>query len=362
MKPDVKHPAKIYKIITLYLPVEMSSNSEIKKIAVTGASGHVGACLCRELIKRGYDVKVLFHKDDSGFKGLDIEIIKGDLLDKDSLRKLIRDSDAVIHLGAVISINGGNTANVIKTNVDGTRNILDCSLEAGVSRFIHFSSVHALESKPLDLIMDETRPLITSSKMIYETTKAKSESLVAKAVKSGLNAVVLNPSAIIGPCDYKPSFLGQAIIKIAQNKLPMLVPGGYNWVDVRDVSNATVAAITKGRRGERYILSGNWHSLKEISEMVSKITGHKTPGFVCPTSIAKLGVPFITLYAKLANEDPLYTYDSLDVLKKSNKNISNLKAQKDLGYSARQLYDTLGDTLKWYKENNYLQNDITRNF
>jgi dihydroflavonol-4-reductase len=332
----------------------MNNDSEIKKIAITGASGHVGACLCRDLIKRGYNVKVLFHKDDTGFKGLDIEIIKGDLLDKDSLGKLVRDSDAVIHLGAVISINGGNTANVIKTNVDGTRNILECSLESGITRFIHFSSVHALESKPLDKQVDETRPLITSSKMIYETTKAESERLVAKAVKSGLNAVVLNPSAIIGPCDYKPSYLGLAIMKIAQNKLPMLVPGGYNYVDVRDVSNAAVAAITKGRSGERYILSGNWHSLKEISEMTAKITGGKTPKIVCPTSIAKLGVPFIKFYAKIFNEEPLYTYNSLNILKESNKNISNLKAQKELGYSARPLYETLKDTLEWFKENGYM--------
>ncbi len=326
----------------------------MNRVAITGASGHVGSCLCRDLLKSGYNIKALFHKDNTGIKDLDIEIVKGNLLDKNSLKKLVQDVDIVIHLGAVISINGSDHENLIRTNVGGTQNIINCSLEAGVSRFIHFSSVHALDSEPLDETMDETRPLVTSSKMLYETTKAQGEQLIAKAVKAGLNAVTLNPCAIIGPCDYRPSYLGQAIIKIAQNNLPMLVQGGYNWVDVRDISNAAISAITKGRAGERYILSGNWYSLKEISEMVSKITGHKTPGFVCPTSIAKLGVPFITLYAKLANEDPLYTNDSLDVLKKSNKNISNLKAQKELGYSARQLYDTLDDTLKWYKENNYM--------
>ncbi len=332
----------------------MNNNSEIKRIAITGASGHVGACLCRDLIRKGYEVKVLYHKDNTGFRDLNIEVIKGDLLDKNTLKNLVRNSDAVIHLGAVISINGVNHENVIKTNVEGTRNILECSLEAGISRFIHFSSVHALESKPLDKPVDETRPLITSSRMIYETTKAESERLVAKAIKSGLNAVVLNPSAIIGPCDYKPSYLGQAVMKIAQNKLPMLVPGGYNYVDVRDVSKATIAAVTKGRRGERYILSGNWHSMKEISEMTAKITGGKTPKLVCPTSIAKLGVPFIKLYAKIANEEPLYTYDSLNILKESNRNTSNLKAQKELGFSARPLSETLKDTLKWFEENGYM--------
>ncbi len=327
---------------------------KMNRVSITGASGHVGACLCRDLIKSGYDVKVLLHKDNRGFNGLDIQVVEGDLLKKDSLKKLVEKSDVVIHLGAVISLNGINTQNVIDTNVEGTRNILECSLETGTSRFIHFSSVHALESKPLDRPVDESRPLISSSKMIYETTKAKGEMLVADAVKSGLNAVTLNPSAIIGPCDYKPSYLGEAIIKIAKNKLPMLVSGGYNWVDVRDVTKAAVAAITKGRMGERYILAGNWHSLKEISEMISQITGKKTPGLIFPTSIAKLGVPFIKMYAKIVNEEPLYTYNSLDILKNSNKNISSLKAEKELGYSSRPLMDTLKDTLEWFEENGYL--------
>ncbi len=329
-------------------------NSLMEKIAITGASGHVGACLCRELIRNGYEVRVLLHKDNKGFKNLDVEIVKGDLLDKNSLTTFVKNADIVIHLGAVISLNGVNTEKVIKTNVDGTKNILDCSLEAGVSRFIHFSSIHALESKPLDKPVDENRELITSSNMIYETTKARGELLVAEAVKSGLNVITLNPSAILGPYDFHPSYLGQAIIGIAQNKLPMLVPGGYNWVDVRDVANAAIAAITKGRSGERYIISGNWHSLIEISEMVSGITGKKTPKLVCPTSIAMMGVPFIKLYSKIANVEPLYTYNSLKILKESNKNISNLKASKELGFSARPLYETLKDTLKWFEENGYL--------
>lgn len=326
----------------------------MNRISVTGASGHVGACLCRDLIERGYQVKVLLHNDSRGFQNLNIEVIEGDLLKKSTLKKLTDNSDIVIHLGAVISLNGINRKKVINTNVEGTRNILESSVESGISRFIHFSSIHALESNPTDQPIDESRPLITSSKMLYETTKAESERLVAKAVKSGLDAVTLNPSAIIGPCDYKPSYLGQAIIKMAQNKLPVLVQEGYNWVDVRDVSNAAISAITKGRKGERYIIAGNWHSLKEISEMISRITGKKTPGLIFPTSIAKLGVPFIKMYSKIVNEEPLYTYNSLDILKNSNKNVSCLKAEKELGYSSRPLFETLKDTLKWFEDNGFI--------
>jgi len=324
------------------------------KVAITGASGHVGACLCRELIKRGTEVKVLLHNDDRGIKGLDMEIVKGDMFDKSALRSLCRDVDAVIHLAVKISIDDSEKEEVYRTNVNGTRLLLDCCMENGVSRFIHFSSIHALSAEPLNEIMDENRPFINSVGTYYEITKAESERLVLKAAESGLNAVILNPTAIIGPCDYKTSYLGQALIKIALNKLPMLVQGGYDWVDLRDVANAAIKAISKGRKGERYILSGNWHSLKELSEIIGKVSGNKTPRFVCPTAIAKIGLPFIKLYSRLKNEHPLYTGDSLDILNYSNRNISATKANKELGFTPRSLKETIADTLSWYKENNFI--------
>ena len=340
---------KFYVCLTL----KKSYSLIIMKVAVTGASGHVGACLCRELIKRGIEVKVLLHNDDRGIKGLDLEIVKGDMLDKNVLDSLCRDADAVIHLAVKISIDNTEKEEVYRTNVDGTRLLLDCCIKNGVSRFIHFSSIHALSAEPLKEIMDENRPLINSKGTYYEITKAEGERLVIEAAESGLNAVILNPTAIIGPCDYKPSYLGQALIKIALNKLPMLVPGGYNWVDVRDVANAAIQAISKGRKGERYILSGNWHSLKELSEIIGKVSGNKTPRFVCPTTLAKIGLPFIKLYAKFKNEHPLYTSDSLDILNSSNKNISNNKAKSELGFNPRMLEDTITDTLSWYEKNSF---------
>ncbi|OQX76774.1 MAG: hypothetical protein B6D61_08285 [Bacteroidetes bacterium 4484_249] len=324
------------------------------KVAVTGASGHVGACLCRELINGGIEVKALLHNDDRGVCGLNIEFIKGDLLDKNILDSLCRDVDAVFHLAGKISIENSEKEEVFRTNVDGTRLLLNSCIEKGVSRFIHFSSIHALSAEPLNEKMDECRPLINSEGTFYEITKAESERLVLKAAESGLNAVILNPTAIIGPCDYKPSYLGQALIKIALNKLPMLVSGGYDWVDVRDVADAAIQALTKGKKGERYILSGNWYSLKELSEMIGKVSGNKTPKFVCPTAIAKIGLPVIKLYAKLKNEHPLYTSESLDILSSSNRNISNNKAKEKLGFTIRSLEDTITDTLSWYTKNNLL--------
>lgn len=324
------------------------------KVAVTGASGHVGACLCRKLIDQGYEVRALLHNDDKGINGLALETVKGDLMDEESLDKLCREVDVVFHLAAKIAIDKSDPDAVSHINVQGTKNILNSSKRAKVKKFIHFSSAHALTEIPLDQEVNEESPLNVNSRMAYEKTKANGEQLVLKAAEEGLNAAILNPTAIIGPYDYKLSLLGQAVIKIALNKLPMLVPGGYDWVDVRDVADAAVKAIEKSRKGERYILSGNWHSLKELSTMIGQVNGYNTTTMVCPTFVAKIGLPFIHIYSKIRNEEPLYTADSLNILKNSNRNISHKKASAELDYNPRELEYTLKETLNWFSEHNML--------
>src|SRR5664280_3129105 len=150
-------------------------------------------------------------------------------------------------------------------------------------------------------------------KPMYEFTKAEGEREVRKAVKEGLDAVILNPTAVIGPFDYRGSLLGQALLKIYQNKLPFLVSGGYNWVDVRDVVSASINAIDSGRKGENYILSGEFYTLQELSVMISKISGCKIPVIV-PVALARLACPFFKVLSSVTNKQPLYTYQSLDTV------------------------------------------------
>ncbi|MBU8893153.1 MAG: NAD-dependent epimerase/dehydratase family protein [Bacteroidales bacterium] len=321
------------------------------KIAITGGSGHIGNCLIRELIKRGATIKALVHNFDNSLKNLDLELVKGDLTDKNSLDKLCTDTDVVFHLAARIAIDKNNKDVVYNTNVGGTQNIIDICIKRKIKRFIHFSSIHTLDPHPLDEVLDENRAFIGNTKLIYEQSKADSEKLVIKAAQKGLNAVVLNPTAVIGPNDFKGSYLGQALIKIYQNKLPVLVPGGYDWVDVRDIVNASIEAITKGNSSEKFILSGHYLSLKELSALIGKISKHKTPGLLAPLFLAKIGLPFIRLYSIIMKEHPLYTSESLDILKNSNKLISNSKATQVLDFKSRPLEETLRDTFTWYKQN-----------
>ncbi|MGC1391448.1 MAG: NAD-dependent epimerase/dehydratase family protein [Bacteroidales bacterium] len=323
------------------------------KVAVTGASGHIGNCLVRQLKEQGAEIKVLVQNFSNYLNEMDVEVIQGNLLEPESLLDLCEGVDVVFHLAAQIAIDNRSSAQVYETNVNGTKNIIKAANQAGCKKFIHFSSIHAFQIGAPDQMLDESRTLVESSKTTYEFTKAEGEREVMKAVKEGLNAVIINPTAVIGPFDYKGSLLGQALRKIYQNKLPFMVTGGYNWVDVRDVVSASIQAIESGRNGERYILSGVYCSLRELSEMISTLSGCKIP-FIVPVTLARLACPFFKTYSLITKRDPLYTYQSLDILVNSPSYISNDKARRELGFKPRPLEQTLSDTFTWYKENNFI--------
>jgi len=325
------------------------------KIAITGADGHIGNVLCRVLAAEGIKLKILLFKNKKMPIDLDAEIVVGNILDKSVLEELISGCDVVYHLAAKIAIDNKDRDAVFEVNIQGTKNVIEVCLEQNVKRLIYTSTVHSLKSFGPNEVLNETNPLNPGSKMAYEASKAEAEMLILEAAKHGLDAVILNPSAIIGPFDFQPSYLGQALIKIYQNKLPMLVSGGYDFVDVRDVVDAAVNAATRGRSGERYILSGQWLSLKALSETIGRVCSRKTPSFIAPMFLAKIGLPFIHAWAKLSGQHPLYTADSLEILKQSNKNMSHQKAKNELGFKIRPIDETLKDTLEWFRENGKME-------
>jgi dihydroflavonol-4-reductase len=323
------------------------------KVAVTGASGHIGNCLVRELKKQGAVIRVLVHNFRCDLDEMDVELIPGNLREPESLIPLCKGVDVVFHLAAQIAIENRSSGQVYETNVTGTKNMIKAANYGGAKKFIHFSSIHAFQIGSPGQLLDESRSLVETNKTIYEFTKAEGEREVMKAVKEGLDAVILNPTAVIGPFDHRGSLLGQALLKIYQNKLPFLVSGGYNWVDVRDVVSASIQAIESGRKGEKYILSGEYCTLRELSEIISKISGCKIPVNV-PVSLARMACPFFQIYSSVTKKEPLYTYQSLNILVNSPVNISNAKAQKELRYEPRPLEQTLSDTFNWYRENNII--------
>ena len=324
------------------------------RVAVTGASGHIGNCLVRELKKQGATVKVLVHNFRNDLDEMGVEIIQGNLLEPDSLYSLCEGADVVFHLAAQIAIDNRSSSRVYETNITGTKNMIKAATSRGVGKFIHFSSIHAFQCKPADLLLDENRPLVETNNTIYEFTKAEGEREVLRAVKEGLNAVILNPTAVIGPFDFKGSLMGQALLLIYRNKLPFLVAGGYDWVDVRDVVSASINAIESGRNGEKYLISGQFRTLRELSVMIREISGCRIP-FIVPVSLARLACPFFQLYSSVTKKEPIYTYQSLDILVNSPVNVSSEKARRELGHNPRPLEQTLADTFEWYDRNNSIK-------
>ena len=323
-------------------------------VAVTGANGHVGINLCQQLLEKGVLVRALCHHHDFALKHLDTQIFQGDLLAPESLDSFLEGVDVVFHLAAKISITGDPHGTLRKLNVEGTRNIVTAAQKAKVKRFIHFSSIHAFRQNPLHKQLDEARELVGDQAFSYDRSKADGERIVMEEARKGFDAFVLSPTAIVGPMDYEPSLMGKAFLQLYHKQIPALVPGGYNWVDVRDIVSAAINSIEQGKRGEKYLLSGKWHSLREIAKLIEKITGKKTPQVEMPFWVATAGLPFITLYSRLTGAAPLYTQESLEIIKNANKLISNSKAVKELGFSPRPVEETIKDIFDWFGQNGFL--------
>lgn len=325
------------------------------KTALTGAAGHLGAALLQELAKRNIRVKGLFRSNDiHSAADLPVEIVPGDLMDRDSLKKLVQDCDTVIHCAAVISVNGDPTGIVHRTNVEGTRLVIDQALQAGIKRFIHISSIHAYQQEPAFETLDEQRSVVTQNSFAYDRSKLAGQQVALSANEDGMEVIVINPTSIIGPYDFKPSRMGKVIIDLYKGKLPFIFNGGFDFCDCRDVAAATVNAIKMGRPGQSYLLGGKWHSLKQLTDFISKAAGKKINPVALPKPAARLGLPFVKLMGYIQNKEPLYTDEALEALFSGNRYISSAKAIAELNYTIRPLEETIHDTFYWFKNKGYL--------
>ncbi|MBK7739180.1 MAG: NAD-dependent epimerase/dehydratase family protein [Saprospiraceae bacterium] len=324
------------------------------KVAVTGASGHIGASLCRELLHHGYEVVALIHRDISALKGLPISIVQGDILNTESIKQLLGQCDMAIHAAAAIELAYKFDKNVYDTNVLGTINVLETAQEMGVRRLVHFSSIHAFSQACYDQPLDETRAFVNDNSIFYDQTKRDSHRLALNACEAGLDVVILNPTSAIGPPDQKPSLLGKAVIDLYKGSLPFVVQGGFDFCDVRDIAFGAVKALEKGRKGEAYLLSGHYHSIKELADFVMEAKNSKKRLVELPLYIANIAFPFVKFYSWLTKKPPLFDKTYIDILQDGNKNVSSAKAEAELGFTSRDLRESVEDTVKWFKDNGRL--------
>jgi dihydroflavonol-4-reductase len=322
---------------------------------VTGASGHVGANLVRTLLARGTRVRVLIHRDKRGIEGLDAEIAYGDVCDLKSLDRALTGMETVYHLAAAISLTTGGWQEVESVNVSGTRNVVEACLKYGVKRLIHFSSIHALDHRYGGNIIDESCALGVSPRecLPYNRSKALAEREVHRGIERGLNAIIIRPTAIIGPYDFYPSYFGEVLLSLAAGKLPALVAGGYDWVDVRDVVSGALRAGDMAPSGSIFLLSGHWADLCEVASIVEDITGVKAPGLICPMWLAAIGAPLAGALSKILKKRPLYSNFTIKTLR-TGRRVSHEKATREISYNPRPLRETIEDTLRWFRDNGRL--------
>lgn len=318
------------------------------RIGVTGAAGHIGGTICRLLVEKGYEVNALVHSDTESIKDLPIHTFKGNILNKDSLYDFMKNCDVIIHTAGYIELDYRFSQNVFDINVTGTKNVIEVAKTLDIKKMIHFSSIHIFNHQPHQEPLDEKRELVGDKAIFYDRAKKQAHEIVLEAVEDGLDISIVCPTAVVGPYDFKPSKLGKAITDIYKGKIPAMVKGGFDFVDVRDVAEGTIAAIENGRKGETYILGGQYHTIKSFSDLVLQAKGSTKQMIVFPIFFAYLGLPFIQIFSWMTKKPPLYDAIYLDILQDGNPSISHAKATEELNYQPRSLKESINDSVQWF--------------
>ncbi|MFW6103030.1 MAG: NAD-dependent epimerase/dehydratase family protein [Chloroflexota bacterium] len=323
-------------------------------ILVTGSSGHIGANLVRALLQRGNSVRALVHVDETALQGLDVETVRGDITDESSLVPVLHGVDVLYHSAAYVSVSGSERETMWQRNVEGTRNIVRGCIRNGVTRLIHFSSIHAIADVGAEAVIDEESPLVTGRGAApYDRSKAESERIVLNAAREGLNAVVVAPTAVLGPHDYRPSHFGRVLLALARGHMPVIVEGGYDWVDVRDVVDGAIASADDAPAGSKFMLSGNWCSFSTIAQLIGEVRGCRSPRVCLPSRVAQATGTLNEAFCRARGIEALFTRYSVGALS-SHRNVSHDKATRELGYKPRALRETIADTLRWFEVSGYL--------
>mgnify|MGYP005799157591 FL=1 len=320
------------------------------KVVVTGATGHIGNVLVRDLIDRGYEVTsmVLNEKDKEVLKDLNTKLVYGDVRKIETLVKAFENAEIVFHLAGIIEIGSGNKKNVRAVNVEGSKNVVAACKMAHVKKLVYTSSVHAIPEKE-GIISEITEFSPKLVKGTYAKSKAEATNYILKSNSQDLEVIIVHPSGVIGPYEYIKSNMGQLIIDCANGRMKATLKGGYNFVDVRDVSKGIILAAEKGKPGECYILAGYSITIQELMAIIEKLTGKKAPKFVIARWFAFITGALSEIYYKIVHEKPLFTSYAVYTTG-TNHNFSIEKAKKELGYTVRNIENTIQDTIEWYKK------------
>jgi dihydroflavonol-4-reductase len=328
------------------------------RYAVTGAAGRLGNVLVRQLCALSNDVRVLVRPGHStqSLAGLPVRQVFGDVRDERALLPAFEGADVVFHLASLIDIGSQPARTIESVNVDGTRAVLAACRKARVGRLVHTSSVHAFPEPEGDGILDE-RAGFDPDRTIgeYGRTKAIASRLVVEASRRDLDAVVVCPTGIVGPMDYGPSEMGCTLLGFArQAVVPIVLDGGYDFVDVRDVARALLQAAERGTRGEAYLVSGGRMSMQELARTVTEGMGRRRPTVVIPLPVAAALARVAPVYYRVTGAKPTLTSYAVHVIGAKFR-ISDDKARRELGYDSMPLDQSIRDQIAWFCERGLLK-------
>lgn len=327
-------------------------------VFVTGGTGFLGINLVRLLVSGGQRVRLLV-RESSPRLGLDsdlIELVRGDVTDATSVREAMRGCERVYHLAAWVQLSPWGHKVAWRTNVEGTRNVCAAALELGVARVVHASSIATIAAGTLDNPADEqTEWNLQAGNIPYYSTKRESEKVVLAHVGRGLDAVIVNPTYLVGPWDVKPS-AGRFLIHAAKRHIRFYPSrGGVNYADVRDVAAGHLLAMERGRTGERYILGGENLSFRSYLHRVASLTGAPPPRIRMPNALL---YPFAAAGSILGRAFPQLFRDlNLAVLHSASLEhyVSSDKACRELSYTVSSIDSAIEDAIRWFVEHGYLK-------
>jgi dihydroflavonol-4-reductase len=335
------------------LPDIASNPSEV---LVTGASGFVGSAIAAALRAAGLSLRVLVRPSSSraNISPLDA-VFEGDLTDRASLTAACKGARFVFHAAADYRLWARDPEEIVRNNVEGTRLVMEESLRAGVERVVYTSSVATLKlagGEPAD----ESRPLPEAEAIgAYKRSKVAAERLVEAMIRRDrLPAVIVNPSTPIGPRDVKPTPTGRVIVEAASGRIPAFVDTGLNLAHVDDVAAGHLAALRRGRIGERYILGGENVLFSTMLADIAAIVGRKAPTLRAPRALLFPVAHAAEWLARLRGGEPFVTVDGLR-MSRYRMFFDDAKARRELGYTSRPYREGLSDAVAWFRAHGYLK-------
>jgi dihydroflavonol-4-reductase len=318
----------------------------MKPALVTGASGFLGWHIARVLLERGYPVRALV-RPGSRVDGLDLDVISGDLRDPESLAGAVRGCGLVFHAAADYRLWVKDPRELYRSNVEGTRNILQAAREAGVERVVYTSTVGCI-GIPHNGLGDETTP-VTLGEMTgdYKRSKFQAEQIAMEFARSGFPVVIVNPTAPIGDHDVKPTPTGKIVVDFLKGDMPAFIDTGLNIVDVHDAAQGHWLACEHGRVGERYILGAENLTLAQILEILARLTGRKAPTLELPYALAWCAGACSTAWANLTGTPPRVPLAAVRMAREK-KWVTHEKARRELGFTPGPAETALARAVEWF--------------